>query len=84
MIVLPETDINGAIRQVERLRKKLRLREIKSQEKKAVVAASFGVTGFDPNAPEDKISSETMIKIADKYLYQAKQVGRDRIKKGEL
>ncbi len=55
-----------------------------SKETKIVVTASFGVTGFDPNTPDDKISSEAMIKMADKYLYQAKQIGRDRIKAGGL
>ena len=84
LTVLPETDINAAIIPVERLREKLRLREIKSRETKIVVTASFGITGFDPNTPDDKISSEAMIKMADKYLYQAKRTGRNIIKTGGL
>lgn len=84
LIVLPETDINGAINLVERLRRKIRTKAIKSQESKIDISASFGVTGIDPNTIEEKISLEGMIEIADKYLFQAKRDGGDMIKAGVL
>jgi two-component system cell cycle response regulator len=82
LIVLPETDINGAIHLVERFRGNLRKKEIKSQEAKIVITASYGVTGFDSKTPEEKISTDCMIEMADKYLYQAKRAGGNMIKAG--
>ncbi|GAF73152.1 unnamed protein product, partial [marine sediment metagenome] len=46
--------------------------------------ASFGVTGFDPDTPDEKISPEAMINQADKYVYKAKQKGRNRVERGKL
>ena len=84
LIVLPETDIEGACSAAERLRSVISQREIKAMEQVLHVTASFGVTGFDPGTPDDKISLETLIKLADRCLYQAKQEGRNRVIVAEL
>jgi len=53
-------------------------------EKGIHIRASFRVTGFDPTTPCEKISPEAMINQADKFLYQAKQEGKNRVKVGQL
>jgi len=84
LIVVPETDTRGASHLAERLRGAISQMVIKVQEKGMHITASFGVTGFGPATPDDKISPEAMISQADKSLYQAKQEGRNRVKAGQL
>jgi two-component system cell cycle response regulator len=84
LIVLPETDVNGASVMAKRLQSELSQRVTKTQGKKIFITASFGVTGFCPDTPDEMISPEAMINKADKYLYQAKREGRNRVKGGPL
>jgi diguanylate cyclase (GGDEF)-like protein len=84
LMVFPETNFNDAVSMVKRFKAKLCLREVTMRETKIVVTASYGVTGFDHKTPEEKISTDAMIEMADKYLYQAKQAGGDMIKAGAL
>lgn len=74
IIVLPETDIKGASCMAERLRRSISQREINVDGQIIHITASFGVSGFVPETPEDIITSEAIFKQADKYLYQSKQV----------
>ena len=39
------------------------------------MTASFGVAAF----PEDALDGETLLRLADRALYAAKQSGRDRV-----
>jgi len=48
------------------------------------ITASFGVSGFDPTEREDKMSIESLIAESDKYLYQAKEEGRNRVKGAQM
>lgn len=83
LVVLPETDIESAISQAERLRSKLSDRIIETPETNFHITASFGVTGFVPDiAPKETVSYEAMINFADKFMYQAKQAGRNRVMGG--
>ena len=84
LIVLPETEVNGATAMAERLRGKLSERVTETQDKKISITASFGVAGFGPDTPDEMISPEALIKKADKYLYRAKQDGRNRVMGGSL
>jgi diguanylate cyclase (GGDEF)-like protein len=84
LIVVPETDTRGASHLAERLRGAISQMVIKVQEKGMHITASFGVTAFGPATPDDKISPEAMISQTDKFLYQAKQEGRNRVKAGQL
>ena len=84
LIVIPETDTKGACYTAERLRRIISQKAIKIQGKRIHITASFGVTGIDPDTPDEKISPEAMINQADKYLYQAKQEGRNRVKVGKV
>ncbi len=84
LIVLPETDVNGASVMAERLKSELSQRVTETQGKKISITASFGVAGFGPDTPDEMISPEAMISKADKYLYQAKREGRNRAMEGPL
>ena len=84
LIVLPETDANGASVMAERLKSELSQRVTETQGKQISITASFGVTGFGPDTPDEMISPEAMISKADKYLYQAKREGRNRAMGGLL
>jgi len=79
LIILPETDVKHAILLAERLRNNLSQRVIKIQGKQINITASFGITGFDSTTPDEKISPEYMINKADKFMYQAKKEGRNRV-----
>jgi diguanylate cyclase (GGDEF)-like protein len=84
LIVLPETEVNGATAMAERLRGELSQRVTEAQDKQISITASFGVAGFSPNTPDEMISPEALIRKADKYLYQAKRYGRNRAMGGSL
>ena len=80
LIVLPETDVEGASVVAERIRTRLCSDGFVIGEQEISISASFGVTGFDASTPEERVSNEEIIRQADKYLYLAKQEGRNRVK----
>lgn len=83
LLVLPDTAIAGACRLAERLRLEICENPFDCKEK-LHISASFGVSGFDPDTPEDIISPEALIHQVDVYLYQSKQAGRNRVTGGPL
>ena len=82
LIVLPETGPEGAYILAERLRNSISKRKFTFQEKTIRITCSFGISGFDSSAFDENISSESLINAADKYLYQCKLEGRNRVKAG--
>ncbi len=84
LMVLPETDVSSACIVAERLRKVISDRSIKIKENVIQITASFGVSGFDFSSPDKTISMEEMINEADKYLYQAKREGRNKVRAREI
>ena len=84
IIILPETNCESARIVAERLRNRIALKEMNMQGEKIRITASFGITGFNVDTLNEKISVEAMISKADEYLYQAKENGRDRIETGQL
>ena len=84
LIVLPETDIKDAYILAERLREVVSQKVITAQGKQIHITSSFGVTGFDPATPNEKISSETLISRADKHLYEAKEEGKNNVRAEQL
>ncbi len=84
IIVAPETDFSGALILAERVRSAVSQMVVKIKGKRIHITASFGVTGFDTDTPTEKISSEAVINQADKYLYQAKREGRNRVRAGKV
>jgi diguanylate cyclase (GGDEF)-like protein len=84
LLVLPETKLENAFGLAERLRKHIAQKVIESIEEKVSITASFGVTGFNASNPPSDISPETLINVADDYLYAAKKAGRNKVISGPL
>lgn len=82
-IVLPETDLTGAIIAAERIRRnveELLVARISSEGEPLKVTLSVGIASFPDHSPT---TSEEMIKIADGALYRAKAKGRNRVETDE-
>ncbi len=76
LVVLPDTDLEGAIDAAERIRERLAERSVAVGERQlAALTLSTGVAEF----PTDGDSPEALIAAADAALYQAKRRGRDRV-----
>jgi diguanylate cyclase (GGDEF)-like protein len=73
IVMLPDTDRAGAMRVAEHLRKALHSLSLPGVTRAAT--ASFGVASF----PEDALEGATLLRLADRALYAAKQSGRDRV-----
>ncbi|MBW2252376.1 MAG: diguanylate cyclase [Deltaproteobacteria bacterium] len=84
LVTLPETDLDGALHLSERLRRVISEKKYNIGTKKINITASFGVAGFDPDNASNEISFDILIRHADKYLYQAKNEGRNRVVGGGL
>jgi len=84
LLVLPETTFKNASRLAERLRKRISKNVFKWEGKKISITASFGVTGFDNYRPGENISPDDLIEMADQYLYQAKNSGRNKVVSGSF
>jgi two-component system cell cycle response regulator len=84
LFVLPDTTIEGAMLLAERLRADLSQRVFTYNGDKIVIESSFGVSGFGPETPDDKISPERLISDADRFLYYAKRNGKNRVVGDEL
>ncbi|MBW2449643.1 MAG: sensor domain-containing diguanylate cyclase [Deltaproteobacteria bacterium] len=84
LIVLPETQLGNASGLAERLRRNIAKTSIETQENKISITASFGVTGFNSSNPPKNITPEALIHMADKYLYAAKNQGRNKVISGSF
>jgi len=73
IVMLPDTDRAGAMRVAEHLRKAMHSLTLPGVTR--AVTASFGVASF----PEDALEGATLLRLADRALYAAKQNGRDRV-----
>ena len=81
--VLPDTDLNGAIKVAEEMRltiKDLRIEHAKSKVTD-IVSISFGVSAV---TPLQGMNQEVLIAAADQALYKAKEEGRDMVKSGKV
>jgi len=81
--ILPDTDLNGAVKTAEKIRQKIQ--DLKIEHKKSSVSdfvtASFGVTTVQYS---EEISPKKIIGMADKLLYKAKVSGRNSIEYAEM
>jgi two-component system chemotaxis family response regulator WspR len=81
--VLPDTDLNGAIKVAEEMRltiKDLRIEHAKSKVTD-IVSISIGVSAV---IPLQGMNQEVLIAAADQALYKAKEEGRDMVKSGKV
>lgn len=78
LICMPETSIDGALIQAERLRQKVEEIHFESSGQTLKVTLSCGVTEAHPY----ELSLEKMISRADQALYLAKNLGRNRVETG--
>jgi diguanylate cyclase (GGDEF)-like protein len=82
LLVLPETKLDNAFNLADRLRKHLSHKVIETKEDRISITASFGVTGFNASHAPGSITSEALINMVDRYLYQAKSQGRNKVVSG--
>ncbi|MEZ7890839.1 MAG: diguanylate cyclase [Candidatus Wallbacteria bacterium] len=74
-VILPETDIEGAVRLAERIRYEIEKKEFKHSNKTVHVTASLGIASY----PIHSVSKLDLIAKADLALYKSKQNGRNRV-----
>jgi len=84
LVVLPETDFLGARHLAERLRAVVSEKRHTIGDKKVRITASFGVSGFSPDTLIKNLSVDDMLNHVDKYLYKAKNGGRNRVEGAQL
>jgi len=79
VIILADTSSEEALQTAERLRLHLMVLGLECRGEPVTLTASFGVAGSDQLGPDEPITSERLVAMADAALYDAKQSGRDRV-----
>ena len=74
-VLLPNTSIGGAFSTAERIRQSVRRSKFTADKQSLEVSISIGATPLDER---DQQYNEALAR-ADKALYEAKQLGRDRV-----
>ena len=74
-IILPETAMEGALIQAERLRVAVQRHHFTNDETSFTLSVSLGIASLE----EDMVRPEMLIQAADRALYQAKAEGRNCI-----
>ena len=80
LIVLPETSPAGGGAAAERFARIVSEKAVIFGAESIQVSASFGVTGFNLVPPQQDISADALIALADKALYQAKREQRGGVR----
>lgn len=80
-LILPNTDLEGALVLVEKLRVEIETTSIQADNVSIniTISAGIGTAIADLNKPEDII-----LALADKHLYAAKNAGRNNVQGGHL
>ena len=73
LVLLPETDADGALALAEKIRTAISAIRVPSIER--VITLSVGIAVF----PQHALDSDTLEQAADRALYSAKNSGRDRV-----
>ena len=81
VIVLPETDLAGAVVAAEKLRALCAATPFSTSTGELAVTASFGVAElrFDAGSPSDDATAQALLRRADAALYSSKNEGRNRV-----
>jgi diguanylate cyclase (GGDEF)-like protein len=80
LILLPDTQVSGALRVAENLRRELESHPVLWNEESMAMTASFGVTAITPG----EVDPLVIMARADNALYRAKAEGRNCIRVAEL
>jgi len=76
IVVLPETNREGALQMAERLRQLVEGHNFKYEERHYKITISLGLVATEG---EETLTPNDLIKQADEKLYQAKHEGRNRV-----
>jgi diguanylate cyclase (GGDEF)-like protein len=76
-VILPETDLDGAVLLAERMRDAIESLQVPAARGSGQlqVTASFGVAA----APDNGVLGEALVAAADEALYRAKRAGKNRV-----
>lgn len=84
LIVLPETQLDGATRLAEKIRERIEALEIASDSGEPLkVTLSMGVAGRAEVKGDGKTRARPLLSAADAALYSAKRNGRNRVEAAE-
>jgi diguanylate cyclase (GGDEF)-like protein len=75
VLVLPETNLEHAAQTAERLRQKVESCTFQFADRRIPVTVSLGVASFTG----DETDEQGLIALADRHLYRAKELGRNRV-----
>lgn len=78
-IVLPETRIGNTHAVADRIQQRLAEIRFDVGEENVAITASIGIAGLDSVADEGLVTSTALIERADRALYSAKHLGRNRV-----
>lgn len=80
LVILPQTDIQGAMAKAEWLRGQVEQRVFTIDQGKTIrLTISIGVAAY----PDERIHNmDHLIKVADDALYRSKETGRNRVSRG--
>jgi diguanylate cyclase (GGDEF)-like protein len=84
LIVLPETDYEGAVCAAEKIRHIVFESPFMTRVGDLRVTSSFGVASTESQGPDLSFKVETLMKTADECLYRSKQAGRNRTTAAEI
>jgi diguanylate cyclase (GGDEF)-like protein len=73
-VILPETDLEGAMVAAERMRKEIEALKLNFENKSIALTMSFGVASV---VAGEQISESEIVKRADTALYRAKNKGKN-------
>ena len=76
IIIMPDASLENTILRPEQIREGIKKLKLEHEGRKLeTITISVGVSCF----PDDGIKADSLIRVADKALYMAKQQGRDRV-----
>ena len=81
-VILPETSLEEAINFAERFRVKVEKATFMNGRERIPVTISLGVATIGNSPIAEDLDADTLLQMADRALYQAKQSGRNRIAAG--
>lgn len=84
VVILPETEIEGALVVAERIRQGIQSIPLSCREQRLTITASGGVASSSQAGNCECVTSKSLVQAADEALYRAKNNGRNRIECSQL